>query len=79
MLLVTNYDEEQGFSRVRTVRARLMDVSKGEKPAPGSKAEKVRVWWLGVPLVCMGVRVFGYGVQGSLHDREPRATAQAQP
>ncbi|KXZ43972.1 hypothetical protein GPECTOR_76g793 [Gonium pectorale] len=38
VLLVTNYDEEQGFTRVRTVRARLVDVTAGEAPLPGSKA-----------------------------------------
>ncbi|PNW85872.1 hypothetical protein CHLRE_03g201900v5 [Chlamydomonas reinhardtii] len=38
VLLVTNYDEENGFTRVRTVRCRLVDVSNGEAPLPGSKA-----------------------------------------
>ncbi|GFR40656.1 hypothetical protein Agub_g1241 [Astrephomene gubernaculifera] len=38
VLLVTNYDEEQGFTRVRTVRCRVVDVSAGEAPLPGSKA-----------------------------------------
>ncbi|EFJ41265.1 hypothetical protein VOLCADRAFT_121654 [Volvox carteri f. nagariensis] len=38
VLLVTNYDEEQGFSRIRTVRVRVVDVTRGEAPVPGSKA-----------------------------------------
>ncbi|GIL89419.1 hypothetical protein Vretifemale_17222 [Volvox reticuliferus] len=38
VLLVTNYDEEQGFSRIRTVRVRVVDVTAGEAPVPGSKA-----------------------------------------
>ncbi|KAG2494781.1 hypothetical protein HYH03_007024 [Edaphochlamys debaryana] len=41
VLLVTNYDEEQGFSRVRSVRVRVVDVSAGEAPQPGTKAYKL--------------------------------------
>ncbi len=37
-LVVSNYDEEQGFSRVRAVRARIVNVSDGEAPLPGTKA-----------------------------------------